>query len=143
MPVNTIDEAESLRRSIARLARRLNSSASDEGLTPAEASVLGSITVHGPMGVGQLVDREQIHPTMLSRLLSRLDEAGLIQRRPHPADSRAAILEVTPDGRRLHEQLKAHRADLVLRGISRLAPGDQAALRAALPALDALTGLIL
>ena len=140
--VEGIDDAERLRRSIARLARRLNAKASDEGLTPTEASVLGAIAVHGPLGIGDLVEREQIHPTMLSRLVTRLDEADLVERRPSPKDSRAAILEVTPQGRQLHERLKLRRANLVLQAVSRLPDADQTALREALGALEALADLV-
>ncbi|MFF7048152.1 MarR family winged helix-turn-helix transcriptional regulator [Streptomyces griseorubiginosus] len=54
----------------------------------------------------------------LTRLIARMEEAGLLARHPHPDDRRAALLEATPKGRELLERaLAAHvpqlTADLV------------------------------
>ena len=43
-----------LRGVISKLARELNATATDEGLTPTQASVLGLITFRGPLGLTEL-----------------------------------------------------------------------------------------
>jgi DNA-binding MarR family transcriptional regulator len=133
-----VDDAISLRRSVNKLARKFNVTATDEKLTPTQASVLGLIATRGPVGVGELVELEHINPTMLSRVVGKLDDAGLVVRQQHPDDLRAALFAATAKGRRTHERVKTQRANLVLSGIEALPADQRAALRAALPALESL-----
>ncbi|WP_207921465.1 MarR family winged helix-turn-helix transcriptional regulator [Micromonospora sp. KC721] len=45
----------------------------------------------------------------LTRLIARMEQAGLLIRHPHPDDRRAALLEPTSQGRqRLQQALRAH-----------------------------------
>ena len=88
-----------LRRVVLNLARQLNAASREEGLTPTQASVLGITTVRGPLSLAELTELEGINPTMLSRVIGKLDEYGLINRLRDPDDFRAARVEVTPKGR--------------------------------------------
>jgi DNA-binding MarR family transcriptional regulator len=133
-----VDEAVQLRRAVNSLARTFNATATDEGLTPSQASVLGLIVGHGPVGVTELARMEHINPTMLSRVLGKLDEEGLVKRSQDPEDLRAAMLEATSAGKRVHNRVKTQRADLILHGVSRLPAAEQAAIRDALIALESL-----
>lgn len=137
-----VEEAVRLRRSISRLLRRLMAAATDEGLTPTEASVLGSISSKGPIGVAQLVALEHINKTLLSRVVRRLIELGLAERRQDPQDLRAALFDATTAGRRIHERVKAQRAQLILDGVAALGDADRAALTEALGALESLAEAI-
>jgi DNA-binding MarR family transcriptional regulator len=132
------DEVVRLRRAIGRLSRQLNTSATDEGLTPTQASVLGLVVGHGPVGLTDLVRLEHINPTMLSRVVGKLDDLGLITRTPEPNDLRSISLEVTGQGREVHERIKGQRAQAVSRAARRLPAPEHAALIAALDALDHL-----
>jgi DNA-binding MarR family transcriptional regulator len=132
------DEAVRLRRAINRLARRFNTSATDEGLTPTQASVLALIAHRGPIAIAELLRLEQINPTMLSRVVGRLDEIGLIVRTPVPDDLRTVSLVATDEGRRAHDRILAQRAETVSRSAKRLSPEEYAHLIQALPALERL-----
>lgn len=132
------DDAVRLRRAIARLARQLNTSATGEGLTPTQASVLALIVGHGPVGLPALVRLERINPTMLSRVVGRLDELDLIDRTPAPEDLRAVSVQVTPHGREVHARIKALRAEAVSQAAARLPKAEQQALIDALEAMDHL-----
>jgi DNA-binding MarR family transcriptional regulator len=125
-----------LRRIFARIARQLNASATGEGLTPSQASVLGLLGGHGPLSLGELAEMEGLNPTMLSRVVGKLDSADLIRRIPDPADLRSATVEITPAGRRVDKRIKRHRAAVLSECVARL-PADQAdMLLASLPALE-------
>ncbi len=133
-----VESATHLRGVVSRIARRLNASATSEGLTPTQASVLGLIAARGPLGLAQLAELEGLNPTMLSRVIGALTSAELILRTPDPADLRAWQVAATPEGARRHERIKNARAQVVSDSAARL-PADQVeALITALPALDAL-----
>jgi DNA-binding MarR family transcriptional regulator len=127
-----------LRGVIGRLARQLNASATGEGLTPSQASVLGLVVYRGPLSLAELTDLEGLNPTMLSRVVSKLQEMELIRRIPDPADLRSASVEATDAGRDIDRRVKAQRAAVVSRCVDELAPEQERALTAALPALEAL-----
>ena len=132
------EDAVRLRRAIARVARQLNTSATDEGLTPTQASVLALIVGHGPVGLPDLQRLEHLNPTMLSRVVGRLDELGRIDRSPDPDDLRSVSVSVTASGRKVHTRIKAQRADAVSQAATRLSEREQRALINALDALDHL-----
>ena len=132
------DEVVRLRRAIGRLARQFNTSATDGGLTPTQASVLGLVALRGPISLAELVRLEHINPTMLSRVVGKLDEAGLVTRTPDPDDLRSARLTVTPHGAEVHERIRRQRAESVARGADRLTRDEHAALVAGLSALERL-----
>jgi DNA-binding MarR family transcriptional regulator len=127
-----------LRAVVGKLSRRLNSLARGSGLTPSQLSALGVIARSGPLRLSELAEIESVNPTMLSRVVAALDEAGLVRRRTDPDDRRAGLLEVTASGRRTHDRLRAERGRVLTTGLERLDPHDLAALEAALPALEAL-----
>ena len=127
-----------LRRTILRLARQLNAASVGEGLTPTQASVLGIVTNRGPLGLTELTEIEGLNPTMLSRVVGKLDSFGLIRRLRDPDDFRAARVEVTPEGRKTYQRIAAERAALLSGRVAGLPPEQAAALVAALPALENL-----
>jgi DNA-binding MarR family transcriptional regulator len=127
-----------LRAVVGKLSRRLNSLARGSGLTPSQLSALGVIARQGPLRLSELAEVESVNPTMLSRVVAALDEAGLVRRRTDPDDRRAGLLEVTASGRRTHDRLRAERGRVLTTGLERRQPEDLAALQAALPALEAL-----
>jgi DNA-binding MarR family transcriptional regulator len=127
-----------LRRVIGRLARLFNASSASEDLTPTQASVLGLVAHRGPIGLAELTELEGLNPTMVSRVVSKLDAEGLVRRLPHPADQRAVQLEATEDGRQTHARIIDVRTRTVASILDGLSPDASAALEKALPALEAL-----
>lgn len=125
-----------------RLGRRLRAIDAGSGLTPAELSVLGAVVRGGPIRPSELARREGINPTTLSRLLGRLVDEGALCRHDDPTDGRGALVSVTARGRRLHLQLRAARARALGEHVAQLPAPQQRAISAALPALEALVGLV-
>jgi DNA-binding MarR family transcriptional regulator len=127
-----------LRAVISKLARELNATATAEGLTPTQASVLGLITYRGPLGLTELARLEGLNPTMLSRVVGRLTELGLIQRDPNPDDLRAIRVESTDTGRQLHERVKLLRTEAIGSCLDQLPEETARTIIEALPALEEL-----
>jgi DNA-binding MarR family transcriptional regulator len=132
------DGVTRLRGVIGRLARQLNASSTAEGLTPSQASVLGLVVFRGPLSLSELADLEGLHPTMLSRVVGRLQELELIRRIPDPADLRSASVTSTEAGQEVDRRVKAQRASVVSECVDQLPAQEQEALSAALPALETL-----
>jgi DNA-binding MarR family transcriptional regulator len=127
-----------LRRVVLRLARQLNAALPPEELTPTQASVLGVTVTRGPLSLAELTEIEGINPTMLSRVIGKLDSAGLIKRLRDPDDFRAARVEATPEGKRRYERISAQRSAIISECVAGLPAEQVAALAAALPAFENL-----
>ena len=133
------DSVIRLRRVVLGLARRLNAASIGEGLTPAQASLLAIVVTKGPLGLAELSEIEGLNPTMLSRVVGKLDSAGLIQRRRDPEDYRAALVEVTPAGEEVWQRISAERAKVISECVAKMPADQEAALVAALTALENLS----
>jgi len=127
-----------LRGVIGRLARQLNDTSTGEGLTPTQYSVLGLVRGRGPLGLAELAELEGLNPTMLSRVIRALDDGGLIRRLPDPSDLRAARVEVTAEGERVHERVHDERTRVLSGCLAQLPPETAGLLLQAVPAMEAL-----
>jgi DNA-binding MarR family transcriptional regulator len=133
------DSVIRLRRVVLGLARRLNAASVGEGLTPAQASLLAIVVTKGPLGLAELSEIEGLNPTMLSRVVGKLDASGLVRRRRDPGDYRAALVEVTKAGEETWQRLSAERAKVISECVAKMPADQEAALVAALPALESLS----
>jgi DNA-binding MarR family transcriptional regulator len=140
-PILDIETAARLRVAIARLSRRLRVTAAgaEAGLTPTRISILLTVgRAAGPLRLSELADVESLNPTMLSRSISNLVEAGLVARSSDDGDRRAAWVQATPEGERLAERMRHERTDALNSALEGLAADDRRTLEQALPALEGL-----
>ena len=131
-----------LRAVIGKLSKRLSASSRGTGLTQTQLSALGVIARIGPIRMSELAEIETVNPTRLSRVVSHLDDAGLVRRRIDNEDRRAALVEVTAAGRRTHDRLRAERGRVLADGLTGLRVTDRELIIAALPALEALVDVV-
>jgi len=138
-PLDT-ESATRLRTVIGRLSRRLRATPSgmDAALTPTRISLMLSIDRTGPVRLSELADTEGINPTMLSRSVTQLVDAGLVTRTSDSADRRAAWVTATDEGHALAERMRQERTDAVNAALSGLSAADRSTLEQAIPALEAL-----
>jgi DNA-binding MarR family transcriptional regulator len=129
------DLAGRLRLAIARTARRLRQEAGTE-LSPSLTAALATIDRHGPMTPSEVAQRERIQRPTVTRLLARLEEAGLVQRTPDPADRRSSLLSSTPAGHELMEELRTRKTAYLARRLERLDPEERATLERAAAILE-------
>src|SRR5258708_13106837 len=96
------DTAPRLRLVITRVARLLRQSVdADTGLSSSLLSALASVDRVGPVTLGDLAATERVQPPSMTRLVTQLEERGLVLRVVDDHDRRVARVEVTPEGRRL------------------------------------------
>lgn len=136
--VHASEQVDRLRIALAVLARGLRQTTAGAGLTPTELSVLATTARTGPLRLAALAEAEGINPTMLSRIVARLVELGLVERAPDSADRRAALVEATRDGRLLQLRIRAERSESLAAHLAELSDDERSALDAALPALESL-----
>src|SRR5579884_3266851 len=83
------------------------------GISRAQWAVLVRIERAEGLKQSELAEILDLQPISLTRLLDRLAENGLIERRPDPNDRRANRLYLTPAARPLLDQLAALGEDLM------------------------------
>jgi DNA-binding MarR family transcriptional regulator len=129
---------------IGRLSRRVRGTAAESaaGLTPTRTSVLLTVVREGPIRLSELAKIESLNPTMLSRAISSLVEAGTIARDNDDGDRRAAWVQATPAGKRLAERVRRERTNALSQALERLPGDDRRVIERALPVLEELAELI-
>ena len=91
---------------VARLLRTYaDYKAAQFGMTRAQWAVLVRVDRSEGLNQSELADMLDLQPITLTRLLDKLCDSGLIERRPDPADRRAKRLYLTPAARPLLERL--------------------------------------
>src|ERR1700722_4829826 len=93
------ETAARLRPAGGRPGRRIRPTRVGADLTLTEATVLATTARHGPVGLSWLAREEGMNPTMLSRVVWRLEDAGLLARRPDPRDRRGGPGRAPPPRR--------------------------------------------
>lgn len=77
------------------------------GVTGPQARLLLKIARNEGENQGFFADALDVEPITLCRMVDRMTESGLIERRPDPADRRARQLHLTEHGRSLIGRLRA------------------------------------
>lgn len=91
---------------VARLLRTFaNYKAAQFGMTRAQWAVLVRLDRCEGLKQSELAEMLDLQPITLTRLLDKLSDSHLIERRPDPADRRAKRLFLTPAARPLLERL--------------------------------------
>jgi MarR family transcriptional regulator for hemolysin len=88
------------------LRKRFEQNVRGTGLTRAQWQVLKEIYVKEGINQGALAELLEVEPITVGRLIDRLENAGLIERRPHPSDRRAWSLYLLPAAHPLLDTLK-------------------------------------
>lgn len=102
------------------LRRRFDERARQHGATRAQWKALLGISRHEGINQGGLADLLEVEPITLCRLIDRMEDAGLVERRRDPRDRRAWQLFLTEKAHPVIEELHATARDLMeqtLRGI--------------------------
>ena len=129
------DLASRLRLDISRMARRLRQEAGAE-LSPSQTAALVTIERHGPLTPSELADRERVQRPTVTRVLVRLEEAGLVDRAADPQDRRSSLVSISEDGRALLQAMRDRKDAFLARRIDALEPADRETLDRAAAILE-------
>ncbi len=105
--MRTVQETSWLVLDLAqRLERGFASRAAEFGLSGAQAKVLLALQSEEALPMRVLARELGFDPSNLTGLVDRLEEKGLIERRPDAADRRIKAIAVTREGSRLREDFQ-------------------------------------
>jgi DNA-binding MarR family transcriptional regulator len=108
--------AHDLRETVGRLIRRLRS---EPGPPFGQLAVLGRLDREGPASVSDLAVADRVRPQSMAQTVRELEDAGLVSRRPDPADGRRSFVELTPAGRQALNDSRARREDWLTQALDR------------------------
>jgi DNA-binding MarR family transcriptional regulator len=129
--------ASELRLVLGQLVRRLRA---EYSFPVAQASVLSRLDLEGAQTTSGLAAAERVRPQSMAQTLAELETAGLIGRRPDPADGRRVLIELTTLGRERVLEARGRRQDWLAAAIAdELDPQEQRTLLAAVPLLRRLS----
>lgn len=121
LPYLLSDSSRLLRRAFDARVRTL-------GMTSQQARLLLTLQVNEGENQGFYAEVLEVEPISLTRMIDRMEEAGLIERRRDPADRRAWRLFLTDRSRQLIDQVRACLTGLEDEMLTGLDEGQRAAL---------------
>ena len=131
--------ASALRSSILRLSRQIRWQRVDDAeLTANQLGVLGALNKHDAMTLGELAEHEKVKPPSMTRIVSNMEAAGLVVRRPHETDKRQIVVELTDIARELILANRRRRDEWLKTRLKTLTPEERDILRKAAPVLERL-----
>ena len=139
MQTTSVDQelATRLRHVLARGGRRLRQEAGTD-LSPSLNAALATVERYGPLTPSELAARERVQRPTVTRIVARLEEAGLVARAPDPADGRSALISVTADGRALLATGRVRKDAFLSERLEALGPEDRATLERAATLLEGM-----
>jgi DNA-binding MarR family transcriptional regulator len=136
--LDTTAVANRLRPVLLKLNRELRREIHSLSVTGVQVSLLVQIKYAPGIGVRELASRERMSVPGMSKFVTRLEEAGLIERAPVAGDRRRVGLIVTPAGHRVLRSVKSKRTAWLADRLRHLDPEDVEAIDAAIEPLSHL-----
>jgi len=90
------------------------------------------------MTTADLARAEHVKPQSMGTTLADLEQAGLVQRRPHPTDGRQVLFGLTLEGTEARRQRHLAKREWLLTAMAKLDPDEQQSLIAAAALLKRL-----
>ena len=127
-----------MRAVIGRMGRGLRQTQAGTELSPSQYEVLATVTVRERVRLSDLAEIEGLNPTLLSRIVGKLEEKELVSREQDADDRRVAHVSATPKGRELLARIRSERTDALSLALDNLDEAELEALIEALPVLESL-----
>jgi DNA-binding MarR family transcriptional regulator len=97
-------------------------------VTPSQSRALNVLMRHGVLRLSELSDHLHIAPRSTTEVVDDLQQRGLVERRPDPADRRATLVALTGAGAEAGRAIAEARQAEAERFFRALSPADRADL---------------
>lgn len=134
----TAELAERLRLAMGRLVRRTRQEAVGGEATPSMTSALTAVVALGEPTLGELAAAERVTAPTATKIVARLEDAGLVAREQDAEDRRVVRVRLTAAGRRFVERTRARAGAYMARRLQTLSEEERAVLAEAVPVLERL-----
>ncbi len=114
------------------MRRRFDERTRQIGVTRPQWRTLTMLSRHEGLNQGALADLLEVEPITLCRMIDRLEEAGLVERRRDPGDRRAWLIFLTEKARPVITQLRALADDMIDHALGGVGEAEQAQMSATL-----------
>jgi DNA-binding MarR family transcriptional regulator len=131
--------ADQLHSAAIHLLRHLRKEDDASGLSAPRLSALSVVVFGGPLTLGQLARAEQVKPPTMTRIVTGLENEGLVRREGDERDKRLTRINATPKGRRVLIAGRTRRVELLASAVERLRATELADLRRGAQLLKKLT----
>jgi len=121
--------ADQLHSAAIHLLRHLRKEDDSSGLSAPRLSALSVVVFGGPVTLGQLARAEQVKPPTMTRIVTGLENDGLVRREGDKRDKRLTRIHATPKGHRVLMAGRARRVELLASAVERLRATELADLR--------------
>jgi DNA-binding MarR family transcriptional regulator len=118
----TAQLAHDLRETVGRVLRRLRA---EPGPPIGQLAVLSRLDRDGPASISDLAAADHMRPQSMAQTVRDLEDAGLVSRRPDPADGRRQLVELTNAGLETLLATRARREDWLTQALDRELDADQ------------------
>jgi DNA-binding MarR family transcriptional regulator len=118
--------ADQLHSSAIHLLRQLRKEDDASGLSAPRLSALSVVVFGGPLTLGQLAAAEQVKPPTMTRIVTGLEQDGLVQRIGDPRDRRLTRIKANVKGQRVLAAGRARRVEKLAAAVKQL-PGSKLA----------------
>jgi len=126
---------------VTRAARSMRTASgallADLGLHPGQDTLLLEVGRHDGISQAALADELGVEPPTVTKMVQRLEAAGIVRRRADADDRRRIRVYLTAKGKRLTPRVEAVRSDLGKRASRGLTRADRATLADLLSKLSA------
>src|SRR2546423_1889678 len=133
--LDTTAVANRLRPVLLKLNRELRREIHSLGVTGGQVSLLVQIKLQPGIGMRELAALERMSVPGMSKFVSRLEEAGLVERAPVEGDQRRVGLSLTPAGEKVLRSVKSKRTAWLSARLRQLDSGELEAIDAAIAPL--------
>ena len=132
---DTTAVANRLRPVLLKLNRELRHEIHSLGVTGGQVALLVQIKDHPGVGMRELAALERISVPGMSKFVTRLEEAGLVERAPVEGDQRRVGLSLTAAGHKVLRSVKSKRTAWLADRLRHLDPDELEAIDAAIEPL--------
>ncbi|HEY1951606.1 MAG TPA: MarR family transcriptional regulator [Gemmatimonadaceae bacterium] len=106
------------------MLRQLRKEDDASGLSAPRLSALSVVVFGGPLTLGDLARAEQVKPPTMTRIVTGLENDGLVRRGKDARDGRLTLIEATAKGQRILAAGRARRVEKLARAIDALGRRD-------------------
>jgi DNA-binding MarR family transcriptional regulator len=140
-PIDTTEIANRLRPVLLKLNRELRREIHSLGVTGGQVGLLVQIKTRPGIGMRELASVERMSVPGMSKFISRLEEAGLVQRAAVAGDQRRVGLSLTAAGHKVLRSVTSKRTAWLAARLRQLDPEQLEAIDAAIEPLAHLLEL--